>query len=158
MSSITIEDRVLIRELYELFYLALNEGDADTVRSCFAPGGHVTRYDGDRVSPDGPAETGKKWAADPIGRTYQHHVTTVIVQPDPQGRENWCKVKMYFLVTAVFEPGVTVVRWSCKSVDELQKVDGQWKYWDRYITLNDDSTGPHAHPAEPHHANAGREK
>lgn len=153
MTTVSIEDRVLIRDLYDAFYMALNEGDVDRIRSSFAPGGHVTRYGGDKVSAEGPAQTGLKWSQDPIGRTYQHHVTNVVVEPDPNGDEDIRKVRMYFFVTGVWDKPDTIIRWSCKSTDILKRVDGEWRFWDRYITLNDDSTGPHR-ADEPTHAEA----
>lgn len=143
MQTITIEDRVLIRELYERFYMGLNDGDLAAIQATFAPGGHVTRYSGEPSTAEFAAATGQYWNADPVGRTYQHHVTNVLVSPDPEGREDFCSVKMYFLVTGVWEPPQIIVRWSCKAYDELQKVDGEWKFWRRQIRLNHDSTGTH---------------
>lgn len=151
--AITTEDRVEIRDLYDRFYMALNEGDTDTIRAAFAPGGTVTRYGGDTVSSEGPAQTGQKWSKDPVGQTYQHHVTNVVVDPDPDGDENTCRVRMYFFMTGVWEPPHTIIRWSCKSTDLLKRVDGKWGFWDRRITLNHDATGPHW-DNEPTHADA----
>jgi hypothetical protein len=143
MAEITTDDRVNIRVLYDTFYVALNEGDGDSLKSCFAPGGHITRYAGEPSTPEFAAANGAYWAADPVGSTYQHHVTNILVYPDPDGRDDFCNVKMYFFVTGVWEPPHILIRWSCKAYDELQRVDGQWKFLNRQITLNHNSTGPH---------------
>jgi hypothetical protein len=143
VSTVSVEDRVLIRDLYDRFYMAFNEGDQDEVRRGFAPEGRVARYMGEPVDAEGPAANGAKWSKDPIGRTYQHHVTSVVVEPDEDGRDDYRKVRMYFLVTGVWEPPHVIVRWSCKSTDLVRKVDGEWRFSDRRITLNHDSTGPH---------------
>jgi hypothetical protein len=150
LSEVTIEDRVLIRELYDTFYMALNDGDADGVVACFAPGGQITRYAGQVSAPEFSAATGVKWSQDPVGRTYQHHVTNLLVKPDPEGREDVRAVRMYFLVTGVWEPPHIIIRWSCEANDLVQKVDGQWRFLDRRITLNHDSTGPHWDNEPPH--------
>lgn len=153
MSEVSVEDRVLIRELYDRFYLALNDGDADTIMACFAPGGTIQRYAGDVNTPDFSAATGIKWSKDPVGRTYQHHVTNVIVEPDPQGRADHRSARMYFMVTGVWEPPTILVRWSCQAADELRRIDGRWRFSKRVISLNHDATGPHwsnepTHPDE----------
>ncbi len=43
MNEVSLEDRVLIRDLYDRFYMAANDGDPQSVKACFAPGGHITR-------------------------------------------------------------------------------------------------------------------
>ena len=147
-----VEERFQIRELYDTFYMALNEADADAIKSCFAPGGHIKRYDGEPSTPEFAAATGALWNSDDVGQTYQHHVTNVLVQPDPEGRNDFCFVKMYFLVTGVWEPPHVIVRWSCKAHDVLQRVDGKWLFSTRQITLNHNSTGPHWNNEPPHPA------
>ena len=150
MSQITVEDRVLIRELYDRFYIGLNDADAEAIHVCFAPGGHIARYDGEPSTPEFAIATGEFWNADPIGKTYQHHVTNVVVDPDPEGRDDFCKARMYFIVTGVYEPPQTIVRWSCKANDLLQRVDGEWRFLERRISLNHDATGPHWAKEPPH--------
>ncbi len=150
MGEVSVEDRVLIRELYDKFYFALNDGDAEVQTACFAPGGSIQLYAGDVVSPEFSAATGQKWSKDPVGKTYQHHVTNLVVYPDPEGREDHRSVRMYFLVTGVWEPPNILVRWSCKANDVVQRVDGEWLFWSRKISLNHEATGPHWSNEPPH--------
>jgi hypothetical protein len=150
VSRITVEDRVLIRELYDRFYMGLNDADEAAIQACFAPGGHITRYDGEPSTPEFAAATGRAWNADPIGATYQHHVTNVVVDPDPDGRDEYCLARMYFLVTGVYEPPRIIVRWSCSARDVLRRVDGEWRFHQRQISLNHDATGPHWDGEPPH--------
>jgi hypothetical protein len=149
---VTVEDRVLIRDLYDRVYIAMNEGDVESFTACFAPGGHLTKYNGEVSTPELSAATGVKWSGDPIGRTYQHHVTNCLVLPDLEGRPDFRRVRMYFLVTGVFDPPEIVVRWSCKADDVVQKIDGAWLFVARRISLNHDATGPHYMTNEPPHA------
>lgn len=152
MNVVTIEDRVIIRELYDRLYMAMNEADDAAIKACFAPGGHVARYDGAPSTPEFAVATAHLWGDDPIGRTYQHHVTNVVVDPDPQGREDYRSARMYFLVTGVWESPQITVRWSCKAHDVLQRVDGDWLLLERRISLNHDGTGPHWNNEPPHPA------
>jgi hypothetical protein len=114
------------------------------------PGATITLYSGDVVDPEFSAATGAKWSKDPVGRTYQHHVTNVLVPPESEGREDFRSARMYFLLTGVWEPPHIIVRWSCKADDVIHKVDGQWKFHKRKISLNDDSTGSHWENEPPH--------
>jgi hypothetical protein len=150
VSEVTAEDRVMIRELYDRFYMGLNDGDYAAIKACFTPDGGIARYDGEPSTPEFAAATGQFWNENPIGRTYQHHVTSIVVDPDPQGRDDFCKARMYFMVTGVWEPPHIIVRWSCKANDELQNIDGKWLFKKRQISLNDNSTGPHWSNEPPH--------
>jgi hypothetical protein len=150
VGDVTIEDRVLIRELYDTFYFGLNDGDPDVIRGCFAQGGGVTLYDGSLGGPEFGAATAVLWAKDPVGTTYQHHVTNMLVSPDPEGREDVRSVRMYFMVTGVWDPPHVIIRWSCEAHDEVRRVDGRWLFSRRKISLNHDSTGPHWDNEPPH--------
>jgi SnoaL-like domain len=99
MGDGSIEDRVLIREVYDAFYFAANDGDTDRVEACFAPGGHITRYDGAPATPEFSAAKHVWWNNDPVGQTYQHHVTNLLVSPDPEGRDDFRAVRSYLLVS-----------------------------------------------------------
>ena len=77
---------------------------------------------------------------DPVGKTTQHHVTNFIVDPDPEGRDDCRAVRMYFIVTLVESPPETRVRWSCRSHDTVQRIDGRWLILKREISLNHPDT------------------
>ena len=104
MAEVTVEDRILIRELYDRCYWALNTADGDGVLACFVPGGHVEQYNGNIVTAEQSAAGAVARQEDPVAKTWQHHVTNFIVEPDPEGNENRRAVKLYFLITAVEEP------------------------------------------------------
>ena len=137
MGEVTIEDRILIRELYDRCYWALNTADGDGVLACFVPGGHVEQYNGNIVTAEQSAAGAVARQEDPVGKTWQHHVTNFIVEPDPEGNESRRAVKLYFLITLVEEPPEVKVRWSCFGNDTVEKVDGEWKIVRRKINLND---------------------
>lgn len=140
MSEPTVEDRVLIRELYDRALWALNNGEPDVVRELHDPEMETDRWDHAKSGVDGAAKAAAAWPSDPVNRTRHHHITTFIVDPDPEGREDYRAVRFYFLVTEVAEPPRIDVRWSCTSRDLVRKVDGKWLIWRRDIKLNHDGT------------------
>jgi hypothetical protein len=142
MGEPTAEDIVEIRDLYSRFYWALNAADAEGMISCFAPGGGTNRYKGDVITPQEAAALATQMKADPIGATYQHHVTTVTVDPDAEGHEDRLLAKMYFFITEVSDPPHIGIRWSCSARDVLQRVDGKWRFLLRDINVNHAATGP----------------
>jgi hypothetical protein len=140
MSTPTIEDRVLVRELYDRMLWALNNGDPDTIRELHTADMETDRWDGAKSGVEGPVRAASSWPDDELNRTRQHHITTFIVDPDPDGRPDHLAVRFYFLVTEVKDPPRTDNRWSCSSRDIVKKVDGQWKIWRRDIKLNHNAT------------------
>jgi hypothetical protein len=46
MSMVSVEDRVMIRDLYDRFYWAMNDGDRQTQIACFVPSGYLEKYSG----------------------------------------------------------------------------------------------------------------
>ncbi len=140
MGDVSIEDKVLIQETYARMLWALNNGDPDTIRELHTEDMETDRWDHEKRGIEGPLGASAAWPTDPIGRTYQHHITTFIVDPDPEGRKDHAAVRFFFIVTEVSTPGKIDVRWSSISRDTVKKVDGKWKIWRRDIKLNDDST------------------
>jgi hypothetical protein len=150
VSEVSVEDEVLIRRLYNKCYWALNTGDEEGVISCFAPSGHIEMYNGNIVTPEQSAAGGVANQSDPVMATRQHHITNFFVEPDPEGNANRRGVRLYFIVTQVYEPPKTEIRNSCYGNDVVERVDGEWKILRRKITLNHLSTayprllGPYA--------------
>lgn len=137
MTDTTVEDRVMIRDLYDRIYWALNTNEPDTIMDLFAPGGVIVRGGvGDTIPASVSAKVAVENASDPVGKTYQHHVSNMIVDPDPEGREDCRAVRIYFMVTAVEEPPAIKIRWSCRAFDTVQKIDGRWKFLKREIVMN----------------------
>jgi SnoaL-like protein len=136
MGQPSIEDRVLIRELYDRYHWAFNTGDPDGLKACFVPGAELTTYSGHIVTPDTPAESARTWPDDPVAHTRQHHATTLIVDADEEGHDDRRRVRCYFMVTEAADPPAIVVRWSCFSRDVVQFVDGSWLIFSRNISLN----------------------
>jgi hypothetical protein len=123
-----IEDRVLIRELYNRYHWAMNHGDGDGVRTCYSPDAITTRYDGSTVTVDGVVETALKGPSDPIASTRQHHLTLFIVDPDEDGRPDRRAVRTYFVLTEVREPPAIVIHSSCYTRDVVERSAGRWRF------------------------------
>jgi hypothetical protein len=139
-SAVTLEDRVLIRELYDRFFAAWNAGDGETMKACFTPAGQSVKHDGSIATPADLAALAGVWQSDPVARTRQHHVTNVVVEPHVEGRDECRSVRTYFLVTEVTNPPAIDIRWSCRTADEVQRVDGQWRFLRCRTLLNHPAT------------------
>src|SRR3954451_22963764 len=121
MAEPTVEDRILIRELYDRMVWALNTGDPDTIREVHHPDMELDRWDHAKSGVEETAVAAAAWADDPVNGTRQHHITTFIVDGDPEGREDYRSVRFYFLVTEVSDPPRIAVRWSCYSQDVVRR-------------------------------------
>jgi hypothetical protein len=150
VTEVTIEDEILIRKLYNKCYWALNTGDEQGVIDCFAPDGYIEMYNGTIISREKSGAGAVAAQNDPVMATRQHHITNFIVEPDPEGNPNRRAIRLYFLVTQVYEPPKTELRNSCFGNDMVEKIDGEWKILRRKISLNHLSTayprllGPYA--------------
>jgi ketosteroid isomerase-like protein len=141
MSSPTPEQRLLIRDLYDRYSWALDTGDLDGVRALFAPGATVTAHAPGghaavATTPEEVDETLVSWLSDPevVGR--QHHVTTLIVDPDPEGRPGHWRVRTYFVVTKLdIDPLAASLVWSGFGDDVVAEVDGAWRIVVREVSL-----------------------
>jgi hypothetical protein len=98
------------------------------------------RWDHAKSGIEGPMKASAAWPSDELHRTYQHHITTFIVDPDSEGRPDHLGVRFYFMVTEVSDPPNIAIRWSSYSRDTVKKVDGKWKIWRRDIKLNHPDT------------------
>lgn len=140
MAEPTLEDRILVRELYDRMVWALNTGDPDTIQALHTPDMVLDRWDGAKSGVDGAMKAAAAWPDDPINRTRQHHITTFFVDQDPEGREDHLAVRFYFVVTEVAEPPRIDIRWSCFSRDIVRRENGVWRIAERDIKLNHDAT------------------
>jgi hypothetical protein len=95
---------------------------------------------GDVITGDQSADGAARAAQDPVAMTYQHHVSNMIVDPDESGDENRRRVRIYFVVTGVEDPPEVKVRWSCRSEDVVELIDGRWRIVSREISLNHPGT------------------
>ena len=133
MAETTVEDRILIRELYDRYHWAMNHGDAEGVRACFRFDAITVRYDGSAVTVDGVVETAQKGPTDPVSSTRQHHLTLLIVDPAEEGRDDRRAVRTYFILTEVRESPAIAIHSSCYTRDIVQRIDGRWRFAARRI-------------------------
>ena len=128
MTETSLEDRIFIRELYDRYHWAMNQGDDAGVRACFTPGAITVRYDGSTVTVDGVVETARLAPTDPVTSTRQHHLTLFIVDPDQEGRDDRRAVRTYSILTEVRNPPAIEIHSSCYTRDTVQRVDGEWRF------------------------------
>lgn len=151
MSGVSIEDRVMIREMYSRYYMAMDIGDLVALRDLLTHDARTIMFDGTVVDAEYIINNAREWSRDPIGRTVQHHITNFYVEPDPDGREDQRRVFTYNVITGVFAPPDVSVRWVSRSQDIVRLVDGKWKLAERRTLLNDAATGVEREdePAQP---------
>ncbi len=141
MASPTPEQRLQIRDLYDRYSWALDTGDLDGVRALFAPGASITAHapGGHAAVATTPEEvdaTIVSWLSDPdvVGR--QHHVTTLLVDPDPEGRPGHWRVRTYFVVTKLStDPLEASLVWPGYADDVVAEQDGTWRIVVREVSL-----------------------
>ena len=121
---LTVEDRLLIRELYARYVWAMDSGDLDAFVDCYAPGG---RLDVGR-SATTPEEI-RNWLADFLKDSAfpgsQHHYNQFVMEGD--GRS--CQVRAYW-VRLYRLPGTTSSQIIAQGyyTDTVVKVDGRWRF------------------------------
>jgi SnoaL-like domain len=150
VSEVSVEDELRIRRLYNRCYWALNSGDEQGVIDCFAPEGFIEMYNGNIVTREQSGAGAVASRSDPVMATRQHHITNFLVDEDPEGNPKRRSVRLYFLVTQVYEPPKTELRNSCFGNDIVELIGDEWKIVKRKISLNHLSTayprllGPYA--------------
>lgn len=128
----TVEDRLLIEDLYGRYSWALDTGSFEGVKEVFADGAKIIARipgGGQDVSedPEKVEATMRGWVTDPAVVGRQHHVTTIIVDPDPEGRPDHWAVRTYFIVTESRATPPQQLVWCGYSRDVVKKVDGAFK-------------------------------
>jgi hypothetical protein len=121
---LTLEDRIMIRELYARYVWAMDSGDLDSFVDCYAPGG---KLDVGKLA--GTHEEIRQWAAEFLVDSgfpgSQHHYNQFVMDGDGQT----CQVRAYW-ARLYRLPGTM----SCEVIaqgyytDTVVKSDGQWKF------------------------------
>ena len=121
---LTVEDRVLIRELYARYVWAMDSGDLDAFVACYTPGG---RLDVGRPAAS-PAEL-RAWAENFLRDSgfpgSQHHYNQFVMDGDAES----CQVRAYW-ARLYRLPGTTGSQIIAQGyyTDTVVKVDGRWLF------------------------------
>ena len=137
MSRPSVEDALLIHELYARYSWALDTGDTDGYVLLYAPDAvvHETVADGVREVRGREAirEFVMRFHGNPDFPGRQHRTTQLVIDPDPQSRADRWRVRGYVLTTDAKEGAPPTVYWCGHTDDIVVKLNGEWLIEDRDI-------------------------
>ena len=132
-----VEDTLLIHDLYNRYSWALDTGDTDAYVQLYTPDAvvHETRPEGvrDAVGHDAIREFVLRFHDNPEFPGRQHRTSQLVIEPDPQAREDHWMVRSYVLTTQVREGASPIVFWCGCATDIVAKSAGEWYLTKREI-------------------------
>ena len=133
----SVEDTLLIHDLYNRYSWALDTGDTEAYVQLYLPDAVVyeTRPEGVRhaVGHDAIRELVLRFHEHPEFPGRQHRSTQVVIDPDPEGRTDHWAVRSYVLTTDVKNGGPPSVFWCGCAFDTVAKYGGEWYLKQREI-------------------------
>lgn len=127
----SLEDRLLIEELYARYSWALDTGDTDGYVSLFLPDAEVVENLPDRVERCRGHERIREFVLRfhrrPDFPGLQHRSTQLLIEPDPEGRDDHWLVRSYVLTTR-FRDGAAELYWCGYCEDVVAKADGEFRF------------------------------
>jgi hypothetical protein len=126
----SVEDTLLIHDLYNRYSWALDTGDTDAYVKLYLPDAvvHETRPEGVRhaVGHDAIREFVLRFHGNPDFPGRQHRTSQVVIEPDPEAREDHWMVRSYVLTTEVKDGAAPSVFWCGCASDIVAKASGEW--------------------------------
>lgn len=126
----SVEDTLLIHDLYNRYSWALDTGDTDSYVQLYLPDAVVyeTRPEGIRhaVGHDAIRELVLRFHDNPDFPGRQHRTSQVVIDPDPEAREDHWMVRSYVLTTEVKDGASPSVFWCGCATDIVMKAAGEW--------------------------------
>lgn len=130
MQRPSVEDTLLIHDLYARYSWALDSGDTDAYVELYAPDAVVfeTRPEGLRRAEGHAAirEFVMRFHGNPDFPGRQHRNSQLVILPDPEGREDHWRVRTYVLTTEVRDGGPPTLFWCGRADDIVVKLDREW--------------------------------
>jgi hypothetical protein len=130
MKRPSVEDTILIHDLYSRYAWALDTGDSEGYVRLYTPDGVVyeTRTDEIREARGHDSIRGF------IGRFHnnrdyvgmQHHTSQLVIVPDPEGRRDHWLCRSYAFATDVDEGGHFRLHWYGYATDTVAKIGDEW--------------------------------
>jgi ketosteroid isomerase-like protein len=148
VSEPSLEDRVLIHDLYARYSWALDTGDTDGYVALFTPDAVVyeTVPEGERraVGREQVREFVLRFHRNPDFPGRQHRFSQVLILPDEGGRDDRLVVRSYVLTTETKQAGPPTIYWCGWCEDVVAKANGRWLIESRRIRpWNEDAfSGP----------------
>jgi ketosteroid isomerase-like protein len=133
----SVEDTLLIHDLYARYSWALDTGDTDSYVQLYAPDAVVyeTRPEGVRQASGHEAirEFVMRFHSNPDFPGRQHRTSQLVILPDPDEREDHWQVQSYVLTTETKRGGPPTVYWCGCAFDVVAKVGDDWMIKHREI-------------------------
>lgn len=130
MKRPSVEDTLLIHDLYARYSWALDTGDTEAYVALYAPDAVVVEHaaDGVREARGHGAirELVLRFHLNPEFPGRQHRTSQLVILPDPQGRADHWHVRTYVLTTETKASGRPVLYWCGCAFDTVAKVGGEW--------------------------------
>ena len=129
MKRPSVEDTLLIHDLYARYSWALDTGDTESYVALYAPDAVVyeTRPEGVREAAghERIRELVMRFHGDPGFPGRQHRTSQLVILPDPADRPDHWLVRGYVLTTEVRDARPTLY-WSGYTTDIVAKVGADW--------------------------------
>lgn len=130
MNRPSVEDTLLIHDLYARYSWALDTGDTDGYVELYLPDAVVyeTRPEGVREAAghDGIRELILRFHRDPAFPGRQHRTSELVISPDHEGRRDHWQVRGYVFTTDSKDGGPPTPYWCGHTTDIVAKVEGEW--------------------------------
>ena len=126
----SVEDTLLIHDLYARYSWALDTGDTEAYVQLYLPDAVVyeTRTDGVREAAGHEAIRAlvRRFHDDPEFPGRQHRTSQLVISPDPDGREDHWLVRGYVLTTDTKDGRPPTLYWSGHTIDIVTRVGPDW--------------------------------
>lgn len=133
------EDRLGIQTLYSRYNWHLDIGDTEGVLALFPSGSTIIQpgEEGPSVADTADAVRAvvEGWHADPSLRGRQHHVTNLVIGPDPEGRDAHRSARTSFIVTDGAGAPPSQLVWCGYSDDVVARDGDEWHFVVRNVAL-----------------------
>lgn len=137
MKRASVEDTLLIHDLYARYSWALDTGDTDAYVGLYAPDAVVIENlpDGVREARghDAIREFVLRFHGNPEFPGRQHRTSQLVILPDPEGRADHWHVRSYVLTTETKDGKPPTLYWCGAAFDTVAKVGGEWLLAEREI-------------------------
>ena len=137
MNHPAVEDALLIHELYARYSWALDTGNTEDYVRLFHPTATVYETTAAGVNEatghDAIRAFVLRFHRNPDFPGRQHRISQIVIDPDPEGREDHWRVSSYVLTTETVPGAPPTLFWSGCAFDTVAKVGGEWRIAEREI-------------------------